>query len=460
MPNRRLRLHRLGRHPGDASEGLEPSCGVMDVLEGGQVSARIVTDCGLIPRGPHGWWAPDLSLLDDGVGIDLVRITHAHGDHVGFLPALLPRLKPQARILMTSASAAFMEHVLFDGLRVNERRGTPLPFDEKDIAEVLNRIAVIERPGEYEFLPGLADYVQPEGHIHGACSFTTTVNRRNVHYAGDRCAHDQPGVLGALALPAARRPHVIAVSDCTYGADPGSDARSWDSEMARGVEIARRTAERGGTALLLTFTLHRAGALGHELHRRKFTPRHPVYLEGSCGKLAQIANEQGRWSERDRRFKIGGRALVFESFRDRYQALNRGGCAVLTGPGMGGPGGLATWWLQQVLPDPEASVIFTGYLAAGSDGRRIMDAVAAGQKEISIGDDGRLVPIRAAVEQIRIGAHDPRGKIVDWFRGYAPELAVLTHGSPAALASLEAELKGDIPRLVRADLEPTVEIDL
>lgn len=457
MPNVRLRLHRLGRHPG--GEGLEPSCGAMDVVQGSRVVSRVVTDCGMIPRGPQGWLAPDLSLLDDGVGIDAVRITHVHGDHVGYLPALLPYLKRSARVFMTKASAAFMEHVLTDGLRVNERRGTPVPFDMHAVQEILGRIETIARPGEVEIVPGYMDYVQPEGHVHGACSFTTRVNGRNVHYAGDRCEHDLPGVLGARPLPEEWRPHVIAVSDCTYGADPGSDTRDWNEEMARGARIAEAAASAGGVALCCTFTLHRAGAFAHELNRLAFTRRHSVFLEGSCAKLAEMANGHGSWSGRERPFALG-RAAVFEGNRDRHRTRERGGCAVLTGPGMGGPGGRASWWIERILPDPDSALIFTGYCAPGSDGRRILDAVAAGATEIAVGDGPTVVPILARVAQVRLGAHDGRRKILDWFRSYRPDAAVLTHGSPEALASIESELAGEGTTLVRSDLSPTFEIDL
>ena len=72
------------------------------------------------------------------------------------------------------------------------------------------------------------------------------------------------------------------------------------------------------------------------------------------------------------------------------------------------------------------------------------------------------VPARNASDQIlqiRIGSHDSRGKIIQWFEGYDPETAVLCHGSTAAMASLEAGLQGGNRRIVRSDLEPKVEIE-
>lgn len=462
----RLLLHRLGQRATD--ESIEPSCGVMDVVTDGSVSARVVVDCGLTPvpggRGEHH--LPDFRLFEDGRKIDAVCITHVHADHVAGLTALTPYLAKDARVFMTKGSEAMAMTVLMDGLE-NE-------YDlegKRRVQKVLSRIMAIRRPGEIEILPGLKSFVNPEGHINGACSFTFEVAGRRVHYAGDRCSHNQPGVNGALMLPYEWRPDIIAGSDCTYGADPDSDKRTWQNEMRRGLELCADTLNGGHNVLFFSFGLHRGGAIAHALQDTGMDMFGRLFLDGKCRTYAKIV-ESGRakWSVCDTELTVTAvehvenRSRIVRSLGDPY--------AVVSTPGMGGPGGAATFWRRHILPDPDAAAIFTGYIAPGTDGDKILKAVRerneqklpyvavpfevrnrAGEIEIE------TIKVACKVDQIRIGSHDSRHQVLDWFRRLQPEVAVLSHGSKAALDSLSAELTPDIPRLHRAD-QGALEIDL
>jgi predicted metal-dependent RNase len=160
-----------------------------------------------------------------------------------------------------------------------------------------------------------------------------------------------------------------------------------------------------------------------------------------------------------------------EVHRRNYVLQDHDAYAVGTTPGMGGPGGAAAFWRRHVLPNPDALLVFTGYLAPDTDGARILQADAERRRTgvipmmafEDVDRSGRLriarLPFRCKVLQIRIGGHDSQGKIIDWFRGYNPETAVLCHGSEAALASLAASLAGGIKQVVRSDLQRTVELE-
>ncbi|WKZ28500.1 MAG: MBL fold metallo-hydrolase [Patescibacteria group bacterium] len=471
----RIRLTRLGARR--TPDGIEPSCGVMDIQKGSE-SYRIVTDCGLIPVRAQepgqdpSWHVPDLSFFEDGKPIDAVRLTHVHGDHAGFTPALAKYLGPKAKVWMTSPSEAMIPNVFEDGLKAFERARVRPLFDENDVADVHLRIRRIFKPGPFEILPGITDYVHPEGHIGGACSFTTLVGGKRVHYSGDRCSHDQPGIRGAQLLPREWYPHVIANSDCTYGADPDSDRRSWREEMDRGLEQCAATLRAGAPVLFCSFGIHRGGAVIHELSRHGVPNLAPVYLDGSCRTYTEIAmSDRGRWSELDTLLHVDGVRWIGREKGERYEASQPRAYAVVSTPGMGGPGGAAAFWKRQVLPNPDALLVFTGYLAPDTDGARILEADAERRRTgvnpvLAFEDqdpDGRprveRLPFRCKVLQIRIGAHDSQGNILEWFRGYRPETAVLCHGSEAALASLSSSLEGDIPQVVRSDQQRTIELE-
>lgn len=467
----RITLTRLGSRIG--ADALEPSCGVMDVRTEGK-RFRIVVDCGFIPmRGADAAYnLPDLSHFDDGKKIDAVCITHVHGDHAGYLPALSRFMAPHAKIWMTSTSEAMIRRVFDDAYVAAAKTGTTAPFSPREMQDIDRRVRRIFRPGAFDVLPGITVFVWPEGHINGACSFTFLVAGKRVHFSGDRCSHGQPGVKGAVLLPDEWRPHVIANSDCTYGADPDSDLRSWREEMDKGLDACAETIKHGAPVLFCAFGVHRGGVVSHELSRRGIHDLAPVYLDGSCRPNTDIVQDtSNHWSESDTLLQLGGVQQIHHEDLRRIDAAKAKTYAVVSTPGMGGPGGAACFWRRHVLPNPDALLVFTGYLAPETDGARIMAAYAERERtgiiprmEFEDRDCyGRprpeFLPLRCRILQIRIGSHDSRGKILDWFRGYNPETAVLCHGSIAAMASLEAGLQGAIPQIVRSDLRRSVEVE-
>jgi len=470
-------LQRLGEHLDE--QALEVSSGLMDVMVGHR-HYRIMVDCGLSPQKDsktgRKWVAPNLAPLADGKLIDAVFITHVHGDHVGYLPAIVPHLTRNAPVFMSWTSKQMLWDVLNEGIKINKRAKTPGPYNLDQLKNIMARVKPLTQPGDFNALPGLQVLAFPAGHIPGACSFTFRVGNCNVHYSGDRCEHDQPGILGAQPLPKDwSKRVVIACADCTNCADAGSDERAWQTEMDRGAEIARRVLQQGRPVLFFTFSIHRGGAVAHELQRRGIHKIAPIFLDGGCRKFTRITNDQrNMWCDNDQLVEI---AEVQEmGDRGAREELMRSGkpYVVIAPPGMGGPGGVMSGeggYRDYVLPDKRAAIVFTGFVAPRTDGRKILDAVASRKPgkpcfetfevQPEMGRPyNKDLPINCEVDQIRLGGHQSRRETIDWYLDMDPIAAVLNHGSIASLASLEAELSAFIPDIYRSDVQPKVEIDL
>jgi metallo-beta-lactamase family protein len=92
----------------------------------------------------------------------------------------------------------------------------------------------------------------------------------------------------------------------------------------------------------------------------------------------------------------------------------------------------------RLLPDENATVVFVGYQAAGTTGRRISD----GEKQVKI--LGQWVPVRCKLEKIGgFSAHADWKEVVRWLEGMPapPKKVFITHGEPEAATAMAAHLR-------------------
>ena len=111
--------------------------------------------------------------------------------------------------------------------------------------------------------------------------------------------------------------------------------------------------------------------------------------------------------------------------------------------------------LRHHLPNRHATVLITGYQAAGTLGRRLVE----GARSVTI--DGTRVAVRA--EGITLGgfsAHADQDALLAWLRGFhAAPATWLVHGEPSAAAALRARIiavpgAGSVTIAARGDVAP------
>jgi metallo-beta-lactamase family protein len=109
---------------------------------------------------------------------------------------------------------------------------------------------------------------------------------------------------------------------------------------------------------------------------------------------------------------------------------------VISASGMA-TGGRILHHLLKRLPDERNTVIFPGFQAVGTRGRRLVE----GEQEIKI--FGQWVPVRAQIEQLQnLSAHADYHEILRWLGGLKrpPEKIFLVHGEPEAAESLKLKI--------------------
>jgi metallo-beta-lactamase family protein len=145
---------------------------------------------------------------------------------------------------------------------------------------------------------------------------------------------------------------------------------------------------------------------------------------------------QAEWSRRD---PFGQPFVAFVENKEESQALNErpGPCIILAASGMC-EAGRVLHHLMRVLPQPKDLLLFTGFQAQGTLGRRLKE----GASEAKI--FGTTYPVRCRVLSVEgLSAHADRGQLLAWAAALtqAPGKVWLVHGESTSASNLAVALR-------------------
>ena len=397
--------------------------------------------------------------------LEAVVVSHAHLDHTGNLPTLVAQ-GFRGAIHATSATADLSRPMLADSAflmerdleHVNRRLAAKRQPPRRPLYRPADVIPTLERfvPHGYREPWTLAEGVQVEywdaGHILG--SALTTFEFRS---QGRALRLGMTGDLGRSRRPILRDPEVfpgvdVLVLESTYG-----DRRHPpEEETLRALkETAYRTLARRGRLIVPSFAVERTQELVATLHgllERYEVPDVPIFVDSP---LARVATDVYRRhpecfdAETSRAFvqengaPFGFARLHYVSSPEESKALNERSepCIIIAASGMC-EGGRILHHLEFGIGNPRNTVLFVGYQAEGTLGRRIKE----GAEVVNIFGE----PVRRRCEVAALdgfSAHADQGEILDWVARLdpAPRRIFLVHGElgPAeVLAALLRERTG------------------
>lgn len=393
-----------------------------------------------------------------------VVVSHAHLDHVGNLPTLVaqgfegpihatgPTADLAAVMLPDSAHlmARDVEHVNRrrdgDAGRRPERRALYAPAD---VERTLERFVTHEYRAPWTLDPGVRVEYFDAGHILG--SALTVLEFES---AGQRFRLGMSGDLGRPDRPILRDPEVHAgvdalVLESTYGDRLHPGAAETERALAATV---RRTAARGGRVLVPAFAVGRTQELVFTLDQlidSGAAPELPIFVDSP---LAARATEVFRrhpecFDDAARAtFAADGRAFGFERLTfigsvEESRALNdrRDPCIVIAASGMC-EGGRILHHLRHGLGNERNTVLFVGFQAEGTLGRRLRD----GAETVSLFGE----PTRRRAEVVALdgfSAHADQNELVGWVARLdpTPRQVFLVHGELEAAAPLAGRLAAE-----------------
>jgi metallo-beta-lactamase family protein len=113
---------------------------------------------------------------------------------------------------------------------------------------------------------------------------------------------------------------------------------------------------------------------------------------------------------------------------------------------------------MRILPDENATIVFVGYQAAGTTGRRILD----GEREVKIMK--QWIPVRCHVEKVEgFSAHADWKAVLRWLSGLktAPKAVFTTHGEPEAAEAMAEHIREKLGwNAVVPQYEQTIELKI
>ena len=421
---------------------------------------KILVDCGL----QQGRDERDNQELDFAAGyIDAVVVTHAHIDHSGRIPLLVKqgftgniyctRLTGQLLSIMLRDSAHIQESDAQwqnqKGKRAGEEPVEPL-YTVHDAEEAVKRIVTCEYGTTLQIADGVKVRFVDAGHLLGSASvemwLTEGDTTRKVVFSGDIGNRDQP----IIRDPQYIRDADYVLTESTYG-DRLHDMDEQPDYTADLAAIIDETLGNGGNVIIPSFAVGRTQELLYFLREIKdeglvkSAPNFTVCVDSPLAAEATrvysgdlhgyldeeaIAVLQGG----DDLFTFPG--LILTQSTEESKALNMDPSPkiIISASGMCDAGRIRHH-LKHNLWRPECAVVFVGYQAEGSLGRRLLE----GAKTVKL--FGEEIAVRARIVNFKgLSSHADRDHLLEWVGHIAPapRQVFVVHGD-APVTELFAE---------------------
>ncbi len=397
--------------------------------------SRVLVDCGLYQERQFRDrnWQP---FVVDPAGIDAVLLTHAHLDHCGLLPKLAKE-GFKGPIYCTGATAEIAKIVLLDSAKLQaedaaykakrhakEGRKGPYPvqplYTVEDTQACLQQFTPIRYQVPFRVTDGIEAVFSDAGHILGSSIIRVNVREdgelRSVLFSGDIGRPNRPIVHDPEKLKDAD--YVLVES--TYGNRVHEEVEDVRVKMA---EVINRAVKRGGCIVVPSFSVERAQEILYHvngLYRDGRIPEFPVFLDSPMAAKvldifehhSELFDEEAQELVRQHIEPFNFPHLTITQSTDESKSLNevKGPMMIIAGSGMC-TGGRVKHHLVQRIARPENTVMFVGYQAVGTLGRRIVD----GENEVRI--LGRQHPVNAEIVRIHgFSAHADKFELLKWLK--------------------------------------------
>ncbi len=401
---------------------------------------RILLDCGTFQGRRQNARERNERFPFDVASIDAVVLSHAHIDHSGNLPTLV-RQGYDNPIYSTPATRGLCSAMLPDSAEIQEsdaryvnkvnaqKRLPPVEplYTVRDAVETLRLFRTVDYERSIEILPGVRARFRDAGHILGSASVTLEV-RENSHVT--RLAFT--GDVGRPGTAILRDPQPLdavdaLITEATYSGREHGPMMQAQETLAR---IVSETVQAKGLLIIPAFAVGRTQDIIYHLHillEEGEIPAVPVYVDSPLAinvtEVFRMHPECYDEETRDHmlhdhhRDPFGFARLRYVRDAADSKKLNdlKEPAIIISASGMC-EAGRVLHHLRHHAGDPRTTVLFVGYQAENTLGRRLLD----GDKRVRI--LGEEYDVAARIERIDgYSAHADESELLDLI-GQTPQL--------------------------------------
>ncbi len=437
------------------------------LLEG--AGKKILIDCGMYQGKAEDEFQNDEPFEFNVDEIDYVLLTHAHIDHSGRIPKLYKQ-GYRNPIVTTKATCDLCSIMLPDSGHIQEmesewknkkrkRKGKDV-IEPMYTAEIGRQCLEIFRPVSYDEIIEIDENINVRfndaGHMLGSSIIEVWIKEEGVDkkivFTGDLGNNDIP----LLSAPTMISDADYLVMESTYG---GRLHIRNDEKAETFLNIVYETIKKGGTVVIPSFAVGRTQEILYELNHLKevqdneeFREKYdllmhtPVYVDSPLAISAtEIFKENMELFDEETQELIesGDNPLEFSGLNftrtaDESKELNEKNepSIIISASGMCEVGRIKHH-LKHNIWNPNSTILFVGYQAPGTLGRKIVD----GEKKVKI--FGEEISVHARIEYIEgYSGHADQDALMHFIYSFIkkPQHIFLVHGEIEGQNSLKEKI--------------------
>lgn len=413
------------------------------LVQNGQL--KFLVDCGLFQgdaKSDKNNYAP---FAFEAKRINFLILTHAHLDHCGLIPRLY-REGFRGKIYSTPATFEVAKLILADAAQIQENgandKQLDVLFSQRDALGSFELFETFDYTKPFNPVPEVKVCFYDAGHILGSAMAEIDVAGKKIVFSGD---------IGNCPVPIMKDPTHLNSADyvlceSTYGDRLHSPVNKRSQELLGAIRHAKRV---NGKVIIPSFALERSQDLLYafnDLSNRNQLPKVPIVLDSPLAiRITEVYKHFTKLFDADFQAMLKRDRDLFNfphfeqtltSQESRLLNERKGVAVYIAGSGMA-DAGRVRHHLRHHLSDPTTRVVFVGFQAPGTLGRKLLE----GAKRVEI--DRHWITVRAQIKNIdSFSAHADQKGLMNWLASFKTKPTVfLVHGEEAARATLAEKVK-------------------